>query len=73
MVNKRLQYTYCPISQEVKGTRDQLTEYNKKDIFVEKLCTKCAGEIILRPLSKKPKLSISLDRYCKVCFYCMLI
>ena len=31
---------------------DQLIEYNRK-IFVQKSYTKCAGEIIIRPLSKK--------------------
>ena len=43
-----------------------LIEYNRRDIFVEKSYTKCAGETILRPSSKKSKLSISLDQYCKV-------
>ena len=31
----------------------QLIQYNMKNIFVEKSYTKCAGEIISRPLSKK--------------------
>ena len=44
----------------------QLIEYNMRNIFVEKLYTKCAGETIPRPLTKKSKLSISLDQYCKV-------
>ena len=44
----------------------QLKEYNMTNIFVEKLYTKCARETIPRPLSKKSKLSISLDQYCKV-------
>ena len=39
----------------------QLIEYNR-NIFVEKSYTKCAGETIPRPLSKKSKLSISLDQ-----------
>ena len=39
----------------------QLIEYNMKNIFVEKSYTKYAGETIPRPLSKKSKLSISLD------------
>ena len=39
----------------------QLTEYNMKNIFVEKLYTKCAGETVPTPLSKTSKLSISLD------------
>ena len=37
-----------------------------RNIFVEKSYTKCAGETIPRPLSKKSKLSISLDQYRKV-------
>ena len=40
----------------------KLTEYNMKNIFVEKSYTKCAGETITRPSSKKSKLSISLDQ-----------
>ena len=36
-----------------------LIEYN---IFVEKSYTKCAGETVPKPLSKKSKLSISLDQ-----------
>ena len=40
---------------------DQLIEYNL-NIFVQKSYTKCAGEIIPRPLSKKQKLGISLDQ-----------
>ena len=40
----------------------QLIEYNMRTIFVEKPYTKCAGETIPRPLSKKSKLSISLDQ-----------
>ena len=39
----------------------QLIEYNR-NMFVEKSYTKCAGETIPRPLSKKSKLSISLDQ-----------
>ena len=40
----------------------QLIEYNMWNIFVEKSYTKYAGETIPRPLSKKSKLSISLDQ-----------
>ena len=66
MVNKQLQYTYCPISHEVKAMKfGQLIEYNMRNIFVEKSYTKCAGETIPRSLSKKSKLSISLDQLCK--------
>ena len=44
----------------------QLIEYNMRNISVEKSYTKCAGETIPRPLSKKSKLSISLDQQCEV-------
>ena len=40
----------------------QLIEYNMRKMFVEKSYTKCAGETIPRTLSKKSKLSISLDQ-----------
>ena len=40
----------------------QLIEYNMRYNFVEKLYIKCAGETVPRPLSKKSKLSISLDQ-----------
>ena len=45
-----MQYTYWPISQEVKATRQfgQLIEYKSRSIFIEKSYTKCAGEIIPR-------------------------
>ena len=39
-----------------------LIEYKMRNIFVEKSYTKSAGEAIPRPLSKKPRLSISLDQ-----------
>ena len=41
---------------------DRLIEYNMRNIFAEKSYTKCAGEIIPGPLSKKAKPSISLDQ-----------
>ena len=44
----------------------QLIEYNMRNISVEKLYIKCAGETIPRPLSKTSKLSISLDQWCEV-------
>ena len=40
----------------------QLIEYNMRNIFVEKSYTRCGGETISRPFSKKSKLSISLDQ-----------
>ena len=44
----------------------KLIECNMRNIFVETLYTKWAGETIPKPLSKKSKLSIYLDQYCKV-------
>ena len=41
---------------------DQLTEYDMRNIFLEKSYTKCGKETISRLSSKKSKLSISLDR-----------
>ena len=40
----------------------QLIEYNMRHVFVEKSYTKCGGETIPKPFSKKSKLSISLDQ-----------
>ena len=40
----------------------QLIQYNMRNISVEKSYTKYAGETIPRSLSKKIKLSISLDQ-----------
>ena len=62
--NKQLQYTYFPNILKSKGNQKfgQLIEYNMRNIFVEKSYTKCAGETIPRPLSKKSKLNISLDQ-----------
>ena len=40
----------------------QLIEYSMRNIYVEKSYTKYAGETIPRPLSKKSKLSRSLDQ-----------
>ena len=37
----------------------QLIEYNMRNIFLEKSYTKCGGETIPKPFSKKSKLSIS--------------
>ena len=39
----------------------QLIEYNMRKIFLEKLYTKCGGETILKPFSKKSEWSVSLD------------
>ena len=40
----------------------QLIEYNMRNIFLQKSCIKYGGETILRPFSKKSKLSIFLDQ-----------
>ena len=40
----------------------QLIECNMRNIFLEKSYIKCDGEAIPRPISKKKKLSISLDQ-----------
>ena len=44
----------------------QLIEYNIRNIFLEKLYTKCGGDTIPRPFSKKFK--ISLDQYSSVLY-----
>ena len=74
-----MQYTYCPIFQEVsKGNRTmkfgQLTECNVRKIFLEKSYSKFGGETSPRPFSKKLTLTISLDQWCKVLYsllYCL--
>ena len=52
---------------------DQLTEYNLRNIFVEKSYTKCGGETFPRPFSEKSKLSIYLDQYFKVLLLFLLL
>ena len=53
---------------------DQLIEYNIiRSIFVGKSCPKCDGEAIPRPLSKKSKISISLDQQFKVLYSFFLL
>ena len=51
----------------------QLIECNMRNIFLEKLYTKCGGETSPRPFSKKSKLSISLDQYSKVLYILFLL
>ena len=41
-------------------------DYNMRNIFIEKPYTKCVRETIPRHFSKKSKLRISLEQYCKV-------
>ena len=50
-----------------------LVEYNLRNIFLEKSYTKCDGETISRPFSKKSKLSISLDQDSKVLYILFLL
>ena len=51
---------------------DQLLEFNMRNNFQKKSFTKCGGETIPRPFSKKSKLSISLNQYPKV-FYSLFL
>ena len=55
----------------------QLVELNLRNfemsLFLEKSYTKCIEETILRPFSKKSKLSISLDQYSEVLFILFLL
>ena len=51
----------------------QLIEYNMRNIFLEKSCTKCDGETIPRFFSKKSNVSISLDQYSKVLYSLFLL
>ena len=46
----------------------QLIDYNMRNIFLEKLYTKCGRETIPRSFSKLSKLSISLDQYSNVLY-----
>ena len=52
----------------------QLIEHKMINIFLEKSYTKCSGEAIPRTISKKLKLSISLDQQSEFLislFYCI--
>ena len=51
----------------------QLIEYNMRNIFLKKSCTKCGGETIPRTFFKKSKLSISLDQLPKVSYSLFLL
>ena len=55
-----MQYTYCPISREVKAINQtmkfgQLIQNSMRNIFLENSYTKCGGETIPRHFSKKSK------------------
>ena len=61
-------------TQEVQTMKlGQLIEYNLRNIFLEKSYTKCGGETIPRPFSKKSKLSISVDQQFKVLYSLFLL
>ena len=51
----------------------QLIEHNMRNIFLEKLYTKCGEEISPRPFSGKLKLSISLDQQYKFLYNLLLL
>ena len=46
----------------------QLIERNMRISIFEKSCTKCDGDTITRPSSKKSKLSISLDQHSEILY-----
>ena len=62
---QRIAIHILPNISRIKGNQamkfSQLLESNMRNIFLQKSYTKCDGETIPRPFSKKPKLSISLD------------
>ena len=64
--NTIIRYTFRLIFSRSKGNQamefGQLTEYDIKNIFLEKSYTKYGGETSPRPFSKKLKLSLSLDQ-----------
>ena len=51
----------------------QLIEFTMRNVFLEKSYTKCDGETIPRPFSKKSKLSIFLDQHSKVLYSAPLL
>ena len=51
----------------------QLIECNIRNIFVEKLYTKCGGETSPGLFSEKIKLTISLDQWSKVLYSLFLL
>ena len=66
----------------ISGTKDsqvmkfgQLKEYDMRKIYLEKLYTKCGGEIVFRPSSKKSKWACfwvnSLKFYTACFYYCI--
>ena len=51
----------------------QLIEYNMRNIFLQKSYTKCGGETISRPFSKKSNLGICLHQWPKVLYSLFLM
>ena len=51
----------------------QLTDYDMRNIFLEKSYTKYGGETSPRPFSEKLELSISLDQYSKLLYNLFLL
>ena len=51
----------------------QLIEYNMRNLFLEKSCTKCTVETSPRPFFKKSKLSICLDQHSEVSYSFFLL
>ena len=51
--------TNIPISKDNQTMKiGQLLEYNLRNLFLEKSYTKCGGETIPRPFSKKIKIKL---------------
>ena len=51
----------------------QFTEYNMRNVFLEKSYTKCGGETSPEPFSKKSKLAISLYQLSKFLYSLFLL
>ena len=66
VLNKQLQYTYCPISQEVKGNQTmkfgQLIEITLGTFLLKNHTQNVSNKLFPDPYLKKSKLSISLDQ-----------
>ena len=62
-----------PNNWEAKAIRqwNLISYYNMGNIFLEKSYTKCSGETSSRRFSERLKLKIFLDKYSKICFYCI--
>ena len=63
---KLFKFLFSIFSQAMKF--GHLIENNMRKTYPEKLYTKCGGETISRPFSKKSKLSIFLDQFSKVLY-----